>query len=133
LSKPGLVGWAAHVDDIHELASRLRGAGVAFRGPGSGSRTRPDGRILSWKTLTLEHDFGSVLPFLIEWAADSLHPSVDAPKGCSLLVFEAVAPNPEELARVTELLGIELQIRKGERLQLRATLGGPKGQFKVSS
>ena len=54
---------------------RLKAAGIAFDGPRDGSRSRPDGRLLKWKTLNLADDHKGVLPFFIEWDATSTHPS----------------------------------------------------------
>ncbi len=133
LTEPCLVGWAAHVDDMNQLAARLRKARIVFQGPDPGSRRRPDGRLLRWESLALADDLGGLLPFFILWSAESIHPSVDAPKGCSLVRFEAVTPDPEELTRRLELLGIDLPVAKGEKRQLRATFAGPRGRFSVTS
>src|SRR5712671_1638137 len=56
LISPGLIGWAAHPGDLEEFAGRLREAGIAFDWPRPGSRQRPDGRLLQWKTLNLKND-----------------------------------------------------------------------------
>src|ERR1035441_4238352 len=51
LTKPQLVEWAVRTLNIEASAERLRKYGVAFQGPTPGSRARPDGRMLHWKTL----------------------------------------------------------------------------------
>ena len=133
LLEPRLVGWAAHPGDLDSFAKKLSGAGVAFKGPTPGSRKRPDGRVLNWKALNLADDRGGLLPFFIEWSADSLHPSADSPKGCSLVRFEAASSEPDALAKQTALLGLDIPVVKGNKPQLRATIAGPKGQFSVTS
>ncbi len=133
LTEPRLAGWAAHVSDIDELSSRLRKAGILFQGPQPGSRRRPDGRMLSWKTLTLADDRGGLLPFFIQWGADSLHPSIDAPAGCSLVHFNAVALASDGLDRITTLIEIDLPVAKGEKRQLRATFSGKRGEFSITN
>src|SRR5262245_39579790 len=85
LTEPRLVTWAAHPGSVAELAEKLKKAGVAAQGPTSGSRKRPDGRVLAWKTVNLADDAGGVLPFFIEWSAELVHPSADSPKGCELV------------------------------------------------
>jgi hypothetical protein len=133
LSEPQITGWAVHPGDVGSLAKKLRDAGVAFEGPTPGSRKRPDGRVLQWQTLTLKDNASWLLPFFIEWSADSLHPSADAPAGCRLIRFEAVTPEPDTLAKTAALLSLDMPIIKGEKPQLRATLAGPKGDlFAVS-
>jgi hypothetical protein len=133
LSEPRLVGWAVHPADLASFAKKLREAGVAFEGPTPGSRKRPDGRVLHWQGLSLKEDASGVLPFFIEWSADSLHPSVDSPAGCRLTGFELVTPEPEKLTKMVALLSLNLPIAKGDRPQLRATLTGPKGNLELSS
>jgi hypothetical protein len=133
LSEPRLVNWAAHPGDLGALAKKLREAGIAFEGPTPGSRKRPDGRVLQWQTLTLKDNASWTLPFFIEWSADSVHPSADSPKGCSLLRFEAATPDPEVFSKQVTLLGLDLPVVKGDKPQLRATITGPKGDLSVTS
>ena len=133
LTEPRLIGWAVHPGDLRSLAAKLSNSGVAVEGPAPGSRRQPDGHVLQWKTLTLKANAGDLLPFFIEWSADSIHPSADSPKGCSLLRFEAVSPDPEALTKQVALLDLDLPIVKGAHPQLRATISGPKAQFVVTS
>jgi Glyoxalase-like domain len=133
LSEPHIVGWAAHPGDLGSLAKKLREAGMAFEGPSPGSRKRPDGRVLQWQTLTLKDNPSWLLPFFIEWSAESLHPSADAPAGCRLVQFEAISPDTEKLAREAALLGVDMFIGKGEKRQIRATFSSATGGLIVTS
>src|SRR5262245_34518182 len=85
--EPRLFDWAVHTSDIVSLARQAVAAVFLIDGPNDGSRARPDGRTLHWKTFTLRDNRGGLLPFFIEWSRDSLHPSEDAPKGCTLKRF----------------------------------------------
>jgi hypothetical protein len=133
LKEPRLIGWAAHPGGIQSLAKKLGQSGIKAEGPTPGSRKRPDGRELHWNTLTLHDNAQGLLPFFIEWSADSLHPSEDSPKGCSLVHFEAATPDPDALSKQITLLGLDLHIEKADKPQLRATIAGPKGQFSLAS
>jgi catechol 2,3-dioxygenase-like lactoylglutathione lyase family enzyme len=133
LTEPRLIGWAAHPGDLEVFAAKLRSAGISFEAPTPGSRKRPDGRVLNWKTLNLKDNHGGLLPFFIEWSADSLHPSADAPKGCHLSNFELLTPDPDALGKTAMLLGLRVAISKADTPQLRATFSSPKGQFSVTS
>ncbi|MGH9742212.1 MAG: VOC family protein [Candidatus Acidiferrum sp.] len=133
LTEPRLVGWAAHPGDLNRYATQLRDAHIAFEGPTPGSRKRPDGRLLEWKTLNLKHDHGGLLPFFIEWSAGTVHPSADAPAGCKIATFELSAPNDADLKRVCNLLDLSVRIVKGEQPQLRATIAGSKGELALNS
>ena len=133
LTEPRLIGWAAHPGNIKLLAAKLVRSGIVAEGPTPGSRKRPDGSTLHWETLTLQDDARGLLPFFIEWSADSMHPSVDSPKGCQLADFGAVSPSPETLAAKFQQLGVEMRVNRGDKAQLRAHFSGPKGEFEVSS
>jgi catechol 2,3-dioxygenase-like lactoylglutathione lyase family enzyme len=133
LKVPRLIGWAAHPGDLDAFARKLREAGVAFEGPRAGSRARPDGHVLSWKTLNLTNDLHGLLPFFIEWSPDSIHPSTDAPAGCQLEHFGIASPDLDELSRTFQRLGIDSPIERGEMAQLRARISGPEGKLEVTS
>lgn len=122
LTEPRIVGWAARPGDLEQFATRLRSAGISFDGPTPGSRKRPDGRLLQWKTLNLHDDHGGLLPFFIEWSADTTHPSVDAPRGCHLESFELLTPDPDALAKVADQFGLGVPISKAAKPQLRAVI-----------
>jgi catechol 2,3-dioxygenase-like lactoylglutathione lyase family enzyme len=122
LTEPRLVGWAAHPGDLNQFATRLRNQDIAFDGPNPGSRKRGDGLLLEWKTLNLKDDLGGLLPFFIEWSAGTSHPSVDAPRGCHLVRFELLTPDPEKLRSAAAAMGLAVEIAKSAKLQLRATI-----------
>lgn len=135
LKEPRLIGWAAHRDDLDQLATRLRRKGVEFEGPEPGSRQRPDGKVLHWKALRLKDDHGGLLPFFIEWSKDSVHPSEDAPKGCTLQRFEITAPTAEDLLDAASRVELDLSTLSStaDQPSLRATIAGSKGEFAISS
>jgi hypothetical protein len=133
LSEPRLVGWAAHPGDITSFAEKLRAARVEFVGPTPGSRKRPDGRLLEWQTLTLTDTDSGLLPFFIEWGRKSVHPSVDAPKGCTLLGFGAETPDLEKVTIAMKTLNLDLPVKKSEKSRLHAVISGPKGNLDVYS
>jgi Glyoxalase-like domain len=134
LSEPKLVGWAAHLrGGIAPYAAKLKQAGMAAAGPVSGSRRRPDGKTLQWETLTLEDDASGLLPFFIQWAASSVHPSEDAPSGCQLLRFELLTPDPAALSALAAKLSLAAPIIKAAAPQLRATIKGLTGSLSLNS
>ncbi|HKM65788.1 MAG TPA: VOC family protein [Candidatus Acidoferrum sp.] len=133
LTEPCLIGWAAHPGNLSAFAEKLRAAGIVFDGPTPGSRKRPDGHLLQWQTLAIADTASGLLPFFIEWGAETMHPSVDAPNGCTLLSFVAETPEPAELAARLKLLSLDLPVKKGDRTRLRAVIRGPKGTLEVTS
>jgi hypothetical protein len=133
LADPRLVGWAAHPGSLADFAKKLSAAGIAFHGPTPGSRKRPDGRLLQWQTLNLDNDDSGLLPFFIEWAADSPHPASDAPQGCRLIRFELVTPDPAALTQTATLMSLDATVTKGAKPQIRASITGPKGELNLTS
>src|SRR5688500_18572338 len=91
LAQPRLIGWAAAASDIDGLANRIRAAGHQVFGPSDGARKKPDGGVLKWRTLgipsALSNGDVDPIPFFIQWSADSVHPSQDSSKGCTLASF----------------------------------------------
>lgn len=124
LTEPRLVGWAAHPGDLNVFAARLKDAGLVFDGPTPGSRKRPDGRFLEWKTLNLHDDLGGLLPFFIEWGAATTHPSADAPAGCKIVRFSISTPNDSQVQRICTALGLDIPIEHDEKPQLFAQIAG---------
>lgn len=130
-----LLGWAAHVDDLSALADKLRAAGVLYSGPTPGSRKRPDGSVLEWKTLELADTAFDILPFFIEWAPGTIHPSVDAPKGCSLTRFSAETPDSQRTIAILKALDLDLSVSRGSPFQatFRCVVEGPGGKLDMDS
>jgi hypothetical protein len=133
LATPRLIGWAAHPGEIEPFAKKLRDSGIAIEGPWPGSRARPDGHVLNWKTLSLADDRHGLLPFFIEWDTNSVHPSADTPAGCRLERFAVEDPDPGELSKTFHRIGIDALVEHGEKPQLRARIAGPRGKLEVSS
>ena len=133
MTEPRLIGWAVHPPAIAAVAKQLRENQVAFTGPEDGSRKRPDGRVLNWKTVNLADDRGGLLPFFIEWSADSVHPSKDAPARCDLDYFEILSADPEELSSAFKRIGLDLPVQRSDKARLHALISGPKGDAKLST
>jgi hypothetical protein len=135
LDEPVLVGWAQHPGNIEAFAQRLKSEGVEAVGPKPGSRKRPDGHVLNWKTLALKDDADGLFPFFIEWGANSVHPSVDAPQGCTLGLFEAISREEKllQVRRRADQLNLDLKIYPGSGPHLHALIEGPQGRLDIHS
>jgi len=133
MTDPRLIGWAAHPPDIAALAKQLRENKVEFTGPDDGARKRPDGHVLNWKTINLADDRHGLLPFFIEWSADSVHPSKDASAKCTLDYFEIQSTDPQELAATLKRIGIDFPVEHSDKNRLQAMISGPKGDLKLLS
>lgn len=133
LKEPKLLRWVVHTSDIDAIAKTATLAGMTFNGPRDGSRARPDGKTVRWKTLMLENDFGRLLPFFIEWDPQSIHPSQDSPKGCRLERF-VVRPSVNQAHVVADAfakLDLNVMFEPAEAPGLRAQISSPKGEFEL--
>jgi len=133
MAEPRLIGWAVHPPDIAATAKLLRENQIAFTGPDDGSRQRPDGGVLHWKTINLADDRHGLLPFFIEWSADSVHPSKDAPAHCTLEYFQIMSADRDELSTTFKRMGLDLPVERSDKARLRALISGPKGDLGLTT
>ena len=93
----GWLGWVIRVDDIALLETRLGRESV------EGNRHRPDGVELRWRQIGVKGLMSDPqLPFYIQWADASLHPSVGSKTHVTIEGLQ-IAGDPD---RVTEWLGL---------------------------
>jgi hypothetical protein len=137
LAEPGLVTWAASATSVDDAAAAARAAGLGVFGPRDGSRQRPDGVLLKWRSVGVDAKLSSgtidPFPFFIQWAADSRHPAADAPSGLRLSAFTLRHPDAEKLRRTLTTFGIDAAVDASNAAGLRATLDTPNGQVVLSS
>ena len=128
---PRLIGWAAATSDVEALAKRIRVMEHEPSAPRPGSRARPDGRVLKWTTVAVNSKFAAdgvdPIPFFIQWAQESAHPSGDSPAGCALTSLEFEHPNADDLSDALGRLEISATVRQAQAVTIVATLNTPKG------
>jgi len=104
------VDWALRTRSVDLLRAKLLAAGWELPPPWEGSRRRPDGQVLHWRTQDV--DTGATwiaLPFVIEWdVPDGLHPgeaTAQHPSGATALRRVVVgARNPAHVREQLEVL-----------------------------
>jgi hypothetical protein len=136
LPTPRLVTWAVSTPDVDAAAAAARRHGLEVFGPRDGSRTRPDGSVLQWRSAGVKASFAEAdvdpIPFFIEWASSSHHPSSEAPPGCRLVDVAVAGPDPLKLEAVLASLGVAATVGKAEHPRLSATLDTPKGRVTIT-
>ncbi len=130
LSEPMLVGYAVRQSNLEAYAASLLERGIPCIGPTSGSRARPDGQLLRWRTLSYRDDRNGLLPFFIDWDPHSPHPSSDAPGDLSLLSFTRTGQLLEE---TTAPPGRHKLLLPDQPVQLRARFKGIHDEFELVS
>jgi hypothetical protein len=135
LTEPRLITWAAAIKDIEAVAQAARDAGYQVLGPRAGSRLTPSGKLLQWRTLGVVNKLGvgavEPVPFFIEWAPDSPHPSQDPPTGCELQAVHFQHPDSQALAAALKGLGIDAKVVQAGTVRLSASLKTPKGPIEL--
>jgi len=138
LNVPRLILWASATTEIDAVARNAKAAGLAMMGPLDGSRMRPDGKLLKWRSLSVAREadknllYFNILPFFIQWNPDSLHPSQDSPGGCRLLSLEFAHPEAEAISAAMRSLGINAKVSKAPAPAIGATLQTPKGKVELT-
>jgi hypothetical protein len=136
LTEPRLINFAVRTNDIDNTASSLRRAGVHILGTRDGSRRTASGELLRWKALAVESKFKSgeidPVPFFIEWASDSRHPSQSAPNGCTLEDVRFEHPRANELAAALEAIGLQTHVATANQVRILASVQTPKGRIELA-
>jgi hypothetical protein len=128
-----LGGWALHTRALPQVIDRLTAAGFKVSGPHPGSRRKPDGAMLTWRTAELESDGLPLAPFVIEWGDGVMHPSTTSPGGCRLTRMLLETTDSTRFRRFFDVIGHEVNIRSGSIDRMEAELTCPKGSVMVSS
>ena len=134
LQSPKLATWAALTPSLEEVVRASRAVGYD---PGimvDGSRIRPDGVHLRWRSTKQPEALedwpppgDGIVPFLIEWGAETVHPAVSSAQGVRLLELSLFHPRPVEVQRMLAALTIDISVQEGPAPAIRARLETPKG------
>ena len=120
-------GWAVFVRDVDTARRSLESAGFGLSGIMPGSRARPDGTLLEWKTFEIEKPEIAGIPFFIRWGDGTTHPSQDSPSGCRLEALKVTTPDVASARRAFAALALDVTAEAGARPGLDITLRCPKG------
>lgn len=136
LVEPRLIHFAVRTNDIEGTAVSLRREGMHVTGTTDGARRTPAGILLRWRTLGVESKFGigpiDPIPFFIEWARDSTHPSQQAPRGCTTEDLRFEHPRAHELSATFRALGLEGNVTAADQARIVAVLRTPKGTLELA-
>jgi hypothetical protein len=131
-SSPRLVTWAVATADLDATLAAVRAAGYDPGEVMAGSRRRPDGVQLAWRSTRIAQwppPGDGVVPFIIEWAAETPHPASDSAPGCRLRSLGAEHPQAAAVQRMLDALGLDISVTPGAAPALIATIDTPKGEI----
>jgi hypothetical protein len=124
------VGWAVHAADVGIVRNTAIARGLPPSELRAGSRRKPDGAELAWRTLMPWGPTNrDVLPFFIEWSAASPHPATTSPAGCTLAGVTIETPAPDSVRASLGTLSLDVPITVGATERLHLTLDCPAGRL----
>jgi hypothetical protein len=131
LDTPGpsrLVTWAAKRSGLANARAAAAQHGVEFGKVISGTRTRPDGVVLTWELTDLRCVVADgIVPFLIDWG-NSPHPAITAVESATLVSLHGEHPDADHVRRVLKAISVDLPIRPGPVPALTAEIDCPNGR-----
>ena len=131
LNRSKLVAWFVKANNLSRSRDEAVRLDVPYGEVMSGSRRRPDGTELSWHfTDPTVLVGGGTVPFLIDWG-QSPHPASPAAQGASLVALQAVHPNPESVRKMLRGVGVDLEVKAGQNVELIATIECPRGRVQL--
>jgi hypothetical protein len=71
------------------------------------------------------------IPFFIEWAGDSTHPSKNAPVGCVIEDLRFEHPRADELVRTLRTLGLEAKVAQADEAGIVALVQTLTGRVEL--
>lgn len=123
------IGWASSTTDIAGTMAWLRRNGYETSTAAAGSRALPDGTLLRWTTMGITDPGIAGAPFFIQWDVSSAHPATTSPGGCELHSLTITSPEGEALARLVNVLGLDVIVDgdPGSELAFEVELTCPNG------
>ena len=124
LDKIAPVLWAMGSTDLEATREMLAAKDVVISEPVPGSRRKPDGSLLQWRTSEVESFSSPATPFLIQWAeGDS--PALTTPKGCTLSRFTLAAD--AKLRGMLAAVEVPVEIAEQGAVPISVELSCPTG------
>ena len=130
LTTPKLITWAVRVDGLEafvkEISPYARMGAVR-----SGTRTTPDGTVLSWQLTDPQIENGvGLIPFLIEWNSRQ-HPAASVITGPPLVQLRIEHPDPTLIANQLRWLRLEVALQQASSPALVALFEGANGLIEL--
>ena len=130
LKSSRLVTWAAKSTDLDALVRNSKQHGIDLGQVQPGSRRRPDGVLLAWRTATPALNADGIIPFFIDWGATP-HPASSLTKGCTLISLRAEHSNADRVRAELSSLGLNLRVDARPASALIAVIRTPHGDVEL--
>ena len=132
IQKPTMTRWCLKSEKLEKDAQILRNYDPKSGEISSGQRKTGDGKLLNWNMiLPLAEPEVDLIPFMINWERDSVHPTANLEEKCCLVGMEFTHPNPDILKPIWEGLSLDFEIKRGEKLSISVQIECPNGIIEI--
>lgn len=133
LTKPILLHWVIARSKLGDYTKGLSGLIGSDNEVSSIARHHPTLGELSWEILLLpQHDYGCLVPFLIDWG-DSTHPTELLEQQCTLRNVRISTPDLPNMMKVASWLGIDAEFAEASKPKLEFQIDTPKGELGLAT
>jgi hypothetical protein len=133
LSEPTLLHWVIARPNLGDYVNGLSGLVGADNGVTSISRHHPKLGLLNWEILLLpRHEFGCLIPFLIDWG-ESTHPTELLEHECTLRSVRITSPQLADLMKVYSWLAIDVEFAEAANPKLEFLIDTPNGEVNLAT
>ena len=127
LTEPILLHWVIARPNLGDYVSGLSGMIGGDNEVDSIARQHPTLGELNWEILLLpQHDYGCLVPFLIDWG-DSTHPTDLLEHHCTLRNVRISTPDLPNMMKIASWLAIDAEFIEANEPKLEVWIDSPKG------
>lgn len=133
LTEPSLLHWVIARPNLADYTSGLSGLIGGHNEITGISRQHPTLGLLRWELLMLpKHDFGCLVPFLINWG-ESTHPTELLKHICTLMGVRITTPHLPDISRIGSWLGFNADYEEGNESKLEVVIETPNGEITLAT
>lgn len=133
LKEPTLLHWVLSRSNLSDYANGLSGLIGGGNNVSSISRQHPTLGALSWEILLLpNHQYGCLVPFLIDWR-DCTHPTELLEHKCTLRSVRISTPDLPNMMKIASWLGIDAEFAEASEPKLEFRIDTPNGELHLAT
>jgi hypothetical protein len=132
IEKAQMVRFALKSDNLESDSAILQKYNPQMGEINGGQRKMTNGKMLTWEMiLPLAVPAVEIVPFMTDWRKSELHPTDSMTRECTFIGFKFKHPNPEKIINVLNNLGMNAEVEKGAKVEIKAIIKSPKGIIEI--
>ncbi|MGK0366391.1 MAG: hypothetical protein ACI85O_003464 [Saprospiraceae bacterium] len=132
INETQMTRFALKSDDLKKDSAILQKYNAEMGEINRGQRKMSNGKMLSWEMiLPLATPAVEIAPFMTDWRTSEAHPTDIMKEECVFVGFKFRHPNPENIIAVLNELGMNVEVHKGEEVEIKAIINSPKGIVEI--